>query len=411
MKPEDKVVEEVVAYFSEPKFSQFSIIKECEIQMGTDNRAADIVLRDVDGKFVVIAECKSPSGANYGIPQLKSYLSATDTPFGIFAPRIERDSWVFYENLRHNRFQQIDLSEFEKGVLLKEEDEMAENIVPTGTSSKTEYSNVPIGTSNPGCIIILVDQSWSMNEDWQTGTKAEQASIIVNRAIYNLALKCQLGTEIRQRCYVCVISYGERVDCVVEDMIADVYASPIERRKVKKSIPDGAGGIVDVETELPIWLPPRSSGGTPMHEAFERAAGIIERWISDWPDSFPPVVINVTDGEPTHSDLTGDAARTIMDFKTTDGNALVYNIHIADDGFEMVFPNNNAQFADNPPACFLFSISSALPEPLFPRAMEHNFTPQPNARCFGYNASEVLTTRIIEFGSPGTDDLAARVSG
>ena len=34
------------------------------------------------------------------------------------------------------------------------------------------YSNVPIGTSNPGCIVILVDQSWSMSEDWGIRTKA-----------------------------------------------------------------------------------------------------------------------------------------------------------------------------------------------------------------------------------------------
>ena len=175
MKPEDKVVEEVIAYFSEPKFSKFSIIRECEIQMGTDNRAADIVLRDADGNFVAIAECKSPGGANYGIRQLKSYLSATDTSFGIFAPRIERDSWIFYENLRHNRFHQINLSDFEKGIL-KEESEMADNIVLVGTSSKTEYSEVPIGTSNPGCIIILVDQSWSMSEPFGDGTKAGTSS-------------------------------------------------------------------------------------------------------------------------------------------------------------------------------------------------------------------------------------------
>ena len=285
---------------------------------------------------------------------------------------------------------------------------MTDSIVPIGTS-RTEYSNVPIGTSNPGCIIILVDQSWSMSEDWQTGTKSEKASIIVNRAIYDLALKCQLGAEIRQRCYVCVIRYGERVDCVVEGMISDVYASPVERRKVKKSIPDGAGGIIAVEVELPIWLKPQASGGTPMHEAFERASELVERWISDWPDSFPPVVINVTDGEPTHPDLTGNAARMIMDFKTTDGNILVYNIHIADGGFELVFPSNNTQFADNPFACFLFSISSALPEPLFPMAEEHGFSPQPDARCFAYDASEVLTTRLIEFGSPGTN-LPANVS-
>ena len=263
------------------------------------------------------------------------------------------------------------------------------------------YSNVPIGTSNPGCVVILVDQSWSMSEDWQTGTKAQQASIIVNRAIYDLALKCQLGPEIRQRCYVCVISYGESVDCVVEGMISDVYDSPVEVKKVKKNIPDGAGGIVEVEVELPIWLQPRASGGTPMHEAFQRATEVVQRWISDWPDTFPPVVINVTDGEPTRPDLTGDAARTVMNFHTTDGNILVYNIHIADDGFESVFPSNNAQFSDNPFASFLFSISSPLPKPLFPRAEDHGFSPGPDARCFAYDAGEVLVTRVIEFGSPG----------
>ena len=117
MKPEDKVVEKVFAYFSEPKFSEFSITRECEIQMGTDNRVADIVLRDADGRFIAVAECKAPGGADYGIPQLKSYLSATDTRFGLFAPRIERDSWVFYENLRRNVFSQIDLIGFEKKVL------------------------------------------------------------------------------------------------------------------------------------------------------------------------------------------------------------------------------------------------------------------------------------------------------
>ena len=45
------------------------------------------------------------------------------------------------------------------------------------------YGNLPIGTSNPGCIVILVDQSWSMREDWGMGTKAEGATLAVNRVI------------------------------------------------------------------------------------------------------------------------------------------------------------------------------------------------------------------------------------
>ena len=408
MKPEDKVVEEVVAYFSEPKFSEFSIVTECEIQMGIDNRVADIVLLDTDGNFVAIAECKSPGGANYGIPQLKSYLSATDTPFGVFAPRIERDSWVFYKNLRHNRFQQINLSKFEKGVF-KEETKMANNIVPMGTSSKTEYSNVPIGTSNPGCIIILVDQSWSMSEPFNDGgTKAERAALAVNRVLEELVLACRSGEEIRDRCHVTVIGYGERVECVVDGMISEVPSALLEVKKIKKLISDGAGGVIEIEVEMPVWLEPKANSQTPMHEAFQRAAEVIGHWRADRPDGFPPIVINITDGAATRPDLAADAARKIMNFRTTDGTVLVFNLHIANSG-KMVdpLPHNTTQFSSEPLAEYLFDISSVLPQPLVKSAEEAGFSLEPGARCFGYNMDEPSMIKILQFGSLGLTQVRA----
>ena len=392
MKPEEKVVEEVIAYFSEPRFSKFSIIRECQIQMGIDNRRADIVLRDTDGNFTAIAECKSPGGASYGIPQLKSYLSATDTPFGVFAPRIDRDSWVFFENLRQNRFQQINLSDFEKGVL-KEETEI---------SSKTKYSNIPIGTSNPGCIIILVDQSWSMSEPFGDGTKAEQATQAVNSVIEDIVLACRSGDTIRERCHISVIGYGEHVHCVIDGMISEIVSATIEIKKVKKLISDGAGGIIEIESERPIWLEPKASSQTPMHKAFEHAAEIIEDWISDRPDAFPPIVINITDGAATRPDLAADAARKIMSFRTTDGAALVFNIHITNEGnIVKPLPYNTDQFSGQPLAEYLFDISSALPPELFKAAEDAGFSPEPGTRCFGYNANASLMTKLLQFGSTG----------
>ena len=111
------VVEAVVRYFSEPKFANFSMLRACNIQMGTIHSRADLVLRDANENFVAIAECKLASETSYTEP-LKSFLCATDTPFGIFASSTNRDSWIFYENLRHNRFQQIEQSDFERRVLL-----------------------------------------------------------------------------------------------------------------------------------------------------------------------------------------------------------------------------------------------------------------------------------------------------
>ena len=110
------VVEAVVRYFSEPRFAQFSMLRECRIQMGAIHSRADLVLCDANENFVAIAECKLTSGISYTEP-LKSFLCATDTPFGIFASSTSRDLWIFYENLRHNRFQRIERSDFEQKVI------------------------------------------------------------------------------------------------------------------------------------------------------------------------------------------------------------------------------------------------------------------------------------------------------
>ena len=83
--------------------------------MGAIYSRADIALRDANENFVAIAECKLASETSYTEP-LKSYLCATDAPFGIFASSTDRDSWIFYENLRHNRFRQIEQSDFEQRV-------------------------------------------------------------------------------------------------------------------------------------------------------------------------------------------------------------------------------------------------------------------------------------------------------
>ena len=286
---------------------------------------------------------------------------------------------------------------------------MTDSIVPVGTSSKIEYSNVPIGTSNPGCIIILVDQSWSMSEPFgNDGSKAERATQAVNSVIENIVLACRSGDTIRERCYISVIGYGEHVNCVVDGMISEIVSAIIDVKKVKKLIPDGAGGVIEIDSEVPIWLEPQANSQTPMHKAFERAAEIIEHWISDRPDAFPPIVINITDGAATRPDLAADAARKIMNSRTTDGASLVFNIHITNKGnIVKPLPHNTDQFSGQPLAEYLFDISSALPPELFKAAEEAGFLPEPGARCFVYNADEVLMIQLLQFGSTGFTGVRA----
>ena len=110
------VVEAAVNYFSKPEFREFFIEAEYAIQMGSDNRRPDIVLLDRTGNFVAIAECKRVGYMNNGIAQLKSYLCATDTHFGVFANSTDPADWEFYENLGRNQFKEITRNQFDVGV-------------------------------------------------------------------------------------------------------------------------------------------------------------------------------------------------------------------------------------------------------------------------------------------------------
>ena len=55
---------------------------------------------------------------------------------------------------------------------------------------------------------------------------------------------------------------------------------------------------------MPIWLEPQADNGTPMDEAFERAARL-STWRSKWPNGFPPSVINITDGAANDPGTSG----------------------------------------------------------------------------------------------------------
>ena len=263
-----------------------------------------------------------------------------------------------------------------------------------------------IGSDNPGCIIILVDQSLSMKDDYRNGTEQKQhvATRAVNRVIDELVTSCTDGEEIKDRCHVSVIGYGAEVNRVVNDMISKIGESPTLFETVQKKENDGAGGLVEIEVQMPIWLEPKAENTTPMHTAFEDAFHIVKEWCTEHRNSFPPIVINITDGAPSNPEATQDAAKRVMELDTVDGNVLVFNIHIPDDtssGREVTFPHSTEELDGDLYANFLFNISSNLPESLVQSAIEIGLNPQSDARCLGYNTDETQMIQILNFGSLG----------
>ena len=119
---EKEVCEAVIAYFNTNRFKAFNIDKECDIHFGAgkgrNNGIADVVLRSKDQHWIAIVECKSENvgDTENGRDQLKSYLSATDTRFGILAFNDNPNDWIYCENLRSNVFREREKSVFETQV-------------------------------------------------------------------------------------------------------------------------------------------------------------------------------------------------------------------------------------------------------------------------------------------------------
>ena len=119
----EAVVEQTVKTYFTDKFPQFSVSQQCEIQFGTRHGIADVVLhqsiKDEKGYFVAIAECKKwplPILRGRAKAQLKSYMSATNTRYGVLAVGTDPRNWDFCENKYNNWFAEIEREDFEKGI-------------------------------------------------------------------------------------------------------------------------------------------------------------------------------------------------------------------------------------------------------------------------------------------------------
>ena len=119
----EAIVEQAVTTYFNDQFQRFSTSQQCEVQFGTRHGIADVVLhqpiRDETGYFVAIAECKT---SPLSIPraqaraQLKSYMSATNTRYGVLAVGTDPGNWEFCENKHNNWFVEINREDFERGI-------------------------------------------------------------------------------------------------------------------------------------------------------------------------------------------------------------------------------------------------------------------------------------------------------
>jgi uncharacterized protein YegL len=274
--------------------------------------------------------------------------------------------------------------------------------------------SAPIDRKHPGCFLFLIDQSGSMIASFGDVEvpKAHALADAVNRLLQDLTCKCSKDDGVRDYYDVGVIGYGEQVGFAFGGTLAGrglVPISEVEEQPVRvearvKRMPDGAGGMLEMPYELPIWFDPQADGETPMCEAFRMAKGTLEEWIARHPDSYPPIVINITDGDSTDGDPR-PAAQSLADLATSDGNVLVFNCHISTQtGTPLVFASDASVFPDKL-AGMLFEMSSPLPEKMRHIARTQEYRIADTARGFAFNANLADLIRFLDIGTRPPNQL------
>ena len=277
-----------------------------------------------------------------------------------------------------------------------------------------------ISRANPTCFVFLLDQSASMQDQIGSGEgqrKCDAVADALNRLMSELAIKCAKEEGIRDYFHVAVIGYGANVAPALAGPLAgrelvplsEIAASPARLEVRGKKIPDGAGGLIDEDVRFPIWVDPVANGGTPMSNAFSRAQSIVSAWLAAHPGCFPPVVLNLTDGESTDGDPS-HAAKGVRQLASTDGETLVFNLHVSTNGGPAIsFPDNDTMLP-NQYAKLLFGLSSVLPDGMRTYIQQQGFPISDGTRGFVFNADMTSIVQFLDIGSNHSGTLMLRRS-
>jgi hypothetical protein len=239
----------------------------------------------------------------------------------------------------------------------------------------------------------------------QTQSKAAFVADVVNRTLHDLVIRSTRTEEVRNYYYVSVIGYGRSVGpalagslvAKIHVPISEVAENPARIETRTKKTPTREGSLVEQQVRFPVWVDPVFGGWTHMCAGLGCVRDILDEWISERREGFPPTVLHLTDGASTDGDPTSIATE-ILSRSTTDGNVLLFNCHVsARNSIKIEYPDNAAGLPERH-ARTLFNISSVLPETFVRAAGQVGLTILPGARGFVFNGDPVSVAQFFEIG-------------
>lgn len=267
-------------------------------------------------------------------------------------------------------------------------------------------------------IVFVIDQSGSMSEDVMWGnnptTKADAVCDVVNGALGELLARCNNYGEFKSYFNIAVLGYGGfgiksllgegRQNFFTPSELAYNWNRIVECVNIRQ-LPDGTE--CTTKSNKKVWIEPCADGRTPLVGALNYVFDILAAGLAQDcnKDCFPPLVINITDGEATDGteEQFFEAARKVKGLSTNDGNVLLMNVHISNcDCDSIVFPSSTERCPlESKFAKLLFDTSSVMPE-FFDSEIEMISSSAKPYKAFAYNASISDLVRMVNIGSSST---------
>ena len=277
-----------------------------------------------------------------------------------------------------------------------------------------------ISRDRPGVILFLVDQSRSMNKKFGVDEYGDEVSRAVavasalNSTLEELVNRCMRDEGVRDYFDVGIVGYGRtnRPEfCWNEELsgrtlvpISEVAENArVEEKQIQTLVRDR---VVTETVTVSRWIEPVAVESTPMNAALRLSHAALERWIYHHPMSFPPIVINITDGMANDVDSDQElltTAQRLMSLKTGDGNVLLMNCHISGgDGRPVSFPWNTMELPNDPYAKLLFEMSSELSDrhrAIICEIFDRDLEATPTIRGMAFNADAVALIKLLDIGT------------
>jgi hypothetical protein len=255
-----------------------------------------------------------------------------------------------------------------------------------------------IDRRHPGCLIFLLDQSGSMAEPiggQSSVSKADALADIINDLLHAIVRRCVKDPDGPPRHYydLGIIGYGETAKSGFGGDLSGRHLASVEEVANATLRIEEHDGVV-----APVWFSPVAASRTAMCAAFDLAGQVASGWIGAHQDSFPPIVLNVSDGKATDGD-PAEWAQRLRGLRTLDGELLLFNINLSSGVRQpLAFPSSAQDLPDDY-SRQMFALSSPLPDFMRRHAKERGMPADVGARGFVCNADISTVIQALAVGT------------